>query len=466
MYLQNTMQAEGQDYRMTGVFPGTGIRKERLVRFGYMEAEVCAGGIFGKKGTVLRGHEFHYLDTDCNGTDLLCRKTSTGQEYRAGFCTETMYAGFPHFYFYSCPDAAAEFIRTCQRYRIKKEVQTRWDTMGKPIDGLGKLERILTRVAVAQVRKDPRTRPGALVVFCSDHGVTEEGVTQTSSEVTRIVADNCAAGRSTVNILARRTGTEVFVIDVGMNGPEYPEKELRPGTVVSRRIRNGSGNIAKESAMTKEECRQAMETGREVLCRIKELGYSIVSLGEMGIGNTTPTAVLAGLLLERDAPEVTGYGAGLSREGLDRKIRAVQKAMDRIRAKQDLSEETMLREGGGMELAAMTGLLLEAEAQNVPVVLDGAITLAAALVAVRMDPRVRRILIASHDPHEPAGHQILEKLELSAVIRGDLSLGEGTGAMLLMPMLEAVQDVYESMGSFEEIRVEPYERYYKGETLC
>ncbi len=466
LYLQNTMQAEGQDYRMTGVFPGTGIRKERLVRFGYMEAEVCAGGIFGKKGTVLRGHEFHYLDTDCNGTDLLCRKTSTGQEYRAGFCTETMYAGFPHFYFYSCPDAAAEFIRTCQRYRIKKEVQTRWDTMGKPIDGLGKLERILTRVAVAQVRKDPRTRPGALVVFCSDHGVTEEGVTQTSSEVTRIVADNCAAGRSTVNILARRTGTEVFVIDVGMNGPEYPEKELRPGTVVSRRIRNGTGNIAKESAMTKEECRQAMETGREVLCRIKELGYSIVSLGEMGIGNTTPTAVLAGLLLEMDAPEVTGYGAGLSREGLDRKIRAVQKAMDRIRAKQDLSEETMLREGGGMELAAMTGLLLEAEAQNVPVVLDGAITLAAALVAVRMDPRVRRILIASHDPQEPAGHRILEKLALPAVIRGDLSLGEGTGAMLLMPMLEAVQDVYESMGSFEEIRVEPYERYYKGETLC
>jgi nicotinate-nucleotide--dimethylbenzimidazole phosphoribosyltransferase len=284
--------------------------------------------------------------------------------------------------------------------------------------------------------------------------------------VTRIVADNCAAGRSTVNILARRTGTEVFVIDVGMNGPEYPEKELRPGSVVSRRIRNGSGNIAKESAMTKEECRQAMETGREVLCRIKELGYSIVSLGEMGIGNTTPTAVLAGLLLEMDAPEVTGYGAGLSREGLDRKIRAVQKAMDRIRAKQDLSEETMLREGGGMELAAMTGLLLEAEAQNVPVVLDGAITLAAALVAVRMDPRVRRILIASHDPQEPAGHRILEKLALPAVIRGDLSLGEGTGAMLLMPMLEAVQDVYESMGSFEEIRVKPYERYQKGETLC
>lgn len=176
--------------------------------------------------------------------------------------------------------------------------------------------------------------------------------------------------------------------------------------------------------------------------------------------------MLAGLLLEMDAPEVTGYGAGLSREGLDRKIRAVQKAMDRIRAKQDLSEETMLREGGGMELAAMTGLLLEAEAQNVPVVLDGAITLAAALVAVRMDPRVRRILIASHDPQEPAGHRILEKLALPAVIRGDLSLGEGTGAMLLMPMLEAVQDVYESMGSFEEIRVKPYERYQKGETLC
>ncbi len=466
LYLQKTLQSEGQNYEMTGVFPGTGIRSDHLVRFGYMEAEIRNGGIFGGKGTVLRGHEFHYLDTDCNGADLLCRKTSTGQEYDAGFCTGTVYAGFPHFYFYGCPEATAEFIRTCQCYRIRREVQARWDTMGKPIDGLGKLEQILIRVAEAQMRKDPVTRPGALVIFCADHGVTAEGVAQTSPDVTRIVAENCAAGRSTVNILARRSGTDVYTVDVGMAGPEYPEKELCTGAVVSRRIRNGSGNIAKEAAMSEAECRNAMETGKSVLRRMKEQGYAIVSIGEMGIGNTTPTAVLAGLLLKLDAPEVTGRGAGLSNEGMDRKIRAVQKAMDRIRVMDDSTPERMLREGGGMEIAAMTGLLLEAERQNMPVVLDGAITLAAALLAVRMDPRSRRILIASHDPQEPAGNRILEELDFPVAIRGELSLGEGTGAMLLMPMLEAVQEVYESMGSFEEIHVTPYKRYHKGETTC
>ena len=113
--------------------------------------------------------------------------------------------------------------------------------MGKPIDGLGKLEKILTQVAVAQIRKDPVTRPGALVVFCADHGVTAEGVTQTTSDVTRIVAENCAAGRSTVNILARRSGTDVYTVDIGMVGPEYKEKELCTDAVISRRVRNGSG---------------------------------------------------------------------------------------------------------------------------------------------------------------------------------------------------------------------------------
>ena len=203
-----------------------------------------------------------------------------------------------------------------------------------------------------------------------------------------------------------------------------------------------------------------------MLRQMKELGYSIVSMGEMGIGNTTPTAVLAGLLMKLDETEVTGRGAGMSIDGLDRKIRTVQKAMDRIRAMGDISPETVLREGGGLEIAAMTGLLLEAEKQNMPVVLDGAITLVAALVAVRMDPRSRRILIASHDPQEPSGHRTLEELDLPAAIRGDLSLGEGTGAMLLIPMLEAVQEVYESMGSFEEIHVMPYKRYHTGESSC
>lgn len=459
LYLQRSLRMEDTEYAMTGVFPGNGEKKERLVRFGYMEAELKRGGLLGPKGAALRGHEFHYLDTDCNGTDLCCRKVSSGLAYEAGFCTETMYGGFPHFYFYGCPDSAAEYIRACRRYQVAKTVQKRWDTMGKPIDGLGKMEQILKRISAAQIRTMPELDPGALVVFCADHGVTAEQVTQTSSSVTRIVAENCASGHSTVNILARNAQMDVYTVDVGMLGPEYPETSLRTDAVISRRVRSGSGNIAEESAMTEEECGKAMEAGRTLLAELKESGYRIVSMGEMGIGNTTPSAVLAGLLLDRRAEEITGRGAGLPREGLDRKVRVVQKTMDRIRKLDDQTPERLLQEGGGLEIAAMTGLLLEAQEQDIPVVLDGAITMAAAALAVRIDARVRHILIASHDPREPAGHALLEDLQLPSVISGELSLGEGTGAMLLIPMLRGVRDVYEEMGSFQQIHVTPYERY-------
>lgn len=463
LYLQKIIRKEDNEYPVTGVFPGTGEKKDRLVRFGYMEAETGNASVFGPKGTTLRGHEFHYMDTDCNGEDLLCRKPSSGKEYRTGFCRENLYAGFPHFYYYSCPDAAASFIKACRRYRAGRLARQRWDSMAKPLDGLGLMEEQLIRLARAGRNEKPVLRPCSLVVFCADHGVTEEGVTQTGSEVTRIVAENCAAGRSTVGILAARAGADVYTVDVGMMGPEYPQKELDPGAVISRRIRNGTGNIARGPAMTGEECRRAIQTGREIVRELCFRGTRLLALGEMGIGNTTPTAAVTALFTGKEAEETTGTGAGLSQDGLRRKTEVVDLALRRIRSYGQPDPMKILSEAGGLEIAAMTGALLEASDRDLPVLLDGAVTLAAALAAVRMDPRCADVFIATHIPREPAGQAALRELDLPAVIRGEMALGEGTGGMLLLPMLDSVLEVYERMDTFDQIRVVPYQRYPSGE---
>ena len=459
LYLQSVLRAEGQDHPMLGIFPGTGEKKEKLVRFGYLEAETKKASVYGPAGTALKGHEFHYFDTDHNGSDLVCRKPGSGREYEAGILSASMAVGFPHFYFYTNPSAIAEFLDTCRREASGDRVRKHWDAMGKPIDGLGKLEETIVKLGRTQMTDRPKTAPRALLVLCADHGVTAEGVTQTGPEVTKIVAENIAAGRSTVSVLAKKADCDVFTVDVGMLQKTGGSHTIDTGCVIDRKIRAGSGDILTEPAMTKEELERALETGGELADDLYEKGYGLLSLGEMGIGNTTPTAVLIGLLSGKDAAEVTGRGAGLSEEAFQHKVRVVRETMDRIRALPEAGPETFLREGGGLEIAAMTGAILKAREKHLPVIMDGAITMAAALCACSMEPACREILLASHMPQEPAGKTALEMLDLPACIQADLSLGEGTGAMLFLPMLDAALEVYENMGSFEDIRVAPYERY-------
>lgn len=461
LYLQEELEGtDGKLYSMTGVLSGCGIRKEKLVRFGYMEAESLGAGLAGGKGTVLRGHEFHYWDCTLPGEDFLAAKPTRKISYTCMVHTPSMLAGFPHFYYPGNPDAAWHFLEQCLRYRCGRLAKTRWDSIAKPIDSLGLLEDHI--VKISRIRRSAALHgleKKGLLIYCADHGVVEEGVTQTGQEVTRIVSENFAKGCSTVNYLAEKAGADVYVTDVGMRTPHYPEKGLVTGAVIDRKVAMGTANLADAPAMTVEQCRRALDTGRQQVRELAGRGYGILAAGEMGIGNTTPASALASVFLDLDPESVTGRGAGLSEEGLKRKREVVRRAAERVRQKGLQEPLEILAEVGGLEIAAMAGACLGAMDSGIPLVIDGAICAVAALAAARMDCRVTEYLLASHVSQEPVGGLALDALGLEAILHGRMCLGEGTGAVMLFPLLDMAEAVYRGMGSFEEYEIAAYERY-------
>jgi len=470
LYLQKELEgAEGNTGKMTGVLSGRGFRTKKLCRFGYIELESEKEGVFGESGQKIKGHEFHYWDCTENGEAFLARKPVTKKEYSCMVYTESMAAGFPHLYYYSNPSMLFEFLLSCQRAQAGRMAKEHWDSIAKPLDSLGLLEDSivrLCRITGDSSKIDIKKR--ALVILCSDHKVVEEGVTQTGKEVTKVVSENFAKGCSSVNYMARSAKVDVYTIDAGMDTLPYTEKQLVQNAVIDRKIKRGSGNIAKESALTRNECRQALESGKEIVRELKEKGYRILATGEMGIGNTTPTSVLAAVFLEKEAEEVTGKGAGLSKEGLQRKKSVVKAAIDRI-IKKGLAEKKkdcaleILAEAGGCEIAMMAGVFLGGAKYHLPVVIDGAISAVAALTAMYLDQRVKEIVFASHEPEERAGKMALKALGVKPLVHGRLCLGEGTGAMTLFPLLDMATEVYQNMGTFASYEIEPYIRYQKEE---
>ncbi len=343
---------------------------------------------------------------------------------------------------------------------ISKQAKAHWDAIAKPIDSLGLLEESVVKLCeIYGSANPPYISKRALVIFCGDHGVVEEQVTQTGQEVTRIVAENFAQNLSTVNIMADVAGVDVFTIDVGMNTPDYPDSELKQGVVVNRKIARGTKNLAKEPAMTIEECKKAIEVGKLLVKELKQMGYRIIATGEMGIGNTTPTSALAAQLLDVDVALVTGKGAGLSQTGIERKCDVIRKALQRVKEKGITQPLFVLAELGGFEIAAMTGVYLGGMEEHIPIVMDGVISVVAGLTAYHMNKEVADYLFASHVSLEPAGKLALETMGMEAMIHGRMCLGEGTGAMTLFPILDMAVSVYANMGSFTDYAIDPYQRY-------
>jgi len=254
----------------------------------------------------------------------------------------------------------------------------------------------------------------------------------------------------------------VYTVDMGMNTPVYKEKNLVLEAVIDRKVAAGCGNIAREPAMSMEQCIQAVNVGKELARELKEKGCRMLATGEMGIGNTTPTSVLGALFLGLSAQEVTGRGAGLSDEGFERKKEVVQMAIDRVKSlssqERELPAMELLAQAGSYEIAGMVGLFLGAAAYGIPIVADGVISVIAALAADRIDKRVRDFLFASHLSSERVAGEALKELHAEAVIHGRMHLGEGTGAMTLFPLLDMAVSVYQNMGSFEEYQIGAYER--------
>ncbi len=324
----------------------------------------------------------------------------------------------------------------------------RWDSIAKPLHSLGWLEDATERIAAAQHSPEVRTEKKILVPMCADNGVVAEGVTQTGQEVTAIVAENFLDEKSCAAIMCRLAGADIHPVDIGMV-TDIPR-------VDRRKIAYGTKNFAKEPAMTEEEAVRGVLVGAALAGELKEEGYDLIAAGEMGIGNTTTSSAVASALLHLPAEEVTGRGAGLSTEGLQRKIRIIQEAIDRW----NLYEQdplTVLQSVGGLDLAGIAGLFLGGACCHMPVLIDGFISSAAALVAVRLCPAAKDYMLATHISKEAASRRILEELQLMPALDAGMCLGEGSGAVAAFPLIDMGAEIYHRMSTFEEIHVEAYQ---------
>lgn len=347
--------------------------------------------------------------------------------------------------------------------------KARWNCIAKPLHSLGRLEEAVTQIAGIQQTAEIDISEKAVVVLCADHGVVREGVTQTGSEVTRIVAEQIAAGHSCVSLMARRAGAQVYTIDLGMDCDAFPQKELLAGAITDRKVRRGTGNIAIERAMTQQECMQAICAGIGIAQDLSNRGVKVIGLGEMGIGNTTPSSVIASICYDLLPEVAAGKGAGLSEEGLERKVEVVAQARQRYwdEAAAAAGDEyfstrvavELLSQVGGAEIAGMVGVCIGASACGITIVLDGFISDIAAAIAVLMQSRCREYMIASHLSSEPAATLVLNMLKMNALIDADMHPGEGCGAAAAMPLLDMAADIYREMSTFDQIGIKAYEDF-------
>ena len=332
---------------------------------------------------------------------------------------------------------------------VREAAWAHWDAIAKPLRALGLLEEDVVRMAGIQNTTNVRLGKKAVVVMCADNGVVEEGVTQTGQEVTAIVAENMTRHDTTVCQMAAVAHADVIPVDVGI----YRPVEV-PG-MVQRCVRRGTRNMTREPAMTREETLQAIQVGIDMVCELKEQGYGLIATGEMGIGNTTTSSAVVSVLLHKDPAEVTGRGAGLSSEGLNRKIHAIETAIAKHQPDPDDALD-VLSKVGGLDIAGLVGVYLGCAANRIPVLVDGFISAAAALTAKCLCPAAADYFMASHVSKEPAGQMMLDALGLRPFLHADMCVGEGTGAVAVMPLLEMGLAVYHGMVSFEDTNIETY----------
>ncbi len=334
--------------------------------------------------------------------------------------------------------------------QIEAAIKDNWDRVSKPINGFGVFERLYARIGAVQGTTKPDLDNIRLLVCCGDHGVVEEGVSQTDQSVTRTCAMNIGRELTTAGVMAKSLNIEVWSVDVGIN-----YEGAVPDTIY-KRVKNGTNNFLKEAAMSKEEFQSAVQVGMDLVKESKEQGIKLLLVGEMGIGNTTSAAAMTGYLLGMEAESVTGRGAGLDDTGLGKKRSVVKKALSMY---QELSASEVMTRFGGLELAAMTGIVIGGALYHVPVVLDGMLSMISALVADRILPGARQILIPSHKSLEPATIALSHALELEPVIDGAMALGEGTGAIMMASLLKMADVAYNEALKFGDSGVEQYKRF-------
>lgn len=343
-------------------------------------------------------------------------------------------------------EALVEGIQPLDQVAMQK-ARARQDILTKPQGSLGRLEELSVQLAGIARKSGPAIKDKVIITMAGDHGVVAEGVSAYPQEVTPQMVLNFLTGGAAINVLARHINARVVVVDIGVASDIPASKAL-----VVKKIAYGTANIARGPAMTRDQATESILSGAEIVEAEIVRGLDIVGTGDMGIGNTTPSAAVACALMKRPAKEIAGRGTGVDDAGLKRKIDAIERALD-VNQPNLNDGLDVLAKVGGFEIGGLAGVILGAAARCRPVMVDGFISTAAAMIAVSIAPRCRDYLISAHRSKERGHGQMLEWLGLKPLFDLDLRLGEGTGAALGISMAEAACRILAEMATFGEAGV-------------
>ena len=332
-------------------------------------------------------------------------------------------------------------------FSLGKKTQTRLDNLTKPRGSLGRLEELAREVVEITRDKNPSLKNKVIFIMAGDHGVVAEGVSAFPQEVTPQMVYNFLRGGAGINVLAKHIGAKVVVVDMGVSADLEPQPKL-----IIKKINYGTKNMTKGPAMTEQEAVRSIEAGIEVFEDEFKKGVDIVGIGDMGIGNTTPSSAITAVVTGKTVEEVTGRGTGIDDKALAHKAGVINKAIE-INKPNPKDALDVLAKVGGFEIGGLTGVILGAAAKKTPVVIDGFISGAAALIAYCLEPKVKDYLIAAHCSVEKGHKAILDFIGLEPILDLNLRLGEGTGACLGINIVEAGTKILTEMATFKDAGV-------------
>jgi nicotinate-nucleotide--dimethylbenzimidazole phosphoribosyltransferase len=330
-----------------------------------------------------------------------------------------------------------------------KKAQQHLDTLTKPQGSLGRLEEFAGRLVAITENTMPELGKKVVFTFAGDHGVAEEGVSAFPKEVTPQMVLNFLNGGAGINVLARHAGAEVVVVDMGVDFDFTDATAHHAVPLQIQKVMRGTKNMRKGPAMTREEAEKCIAVGIGLATEYAKRGYRFFGTGDMGIANTTPSAAIASLLTGKTVSEVTGKGTGIGDDALKNKIKVIEDAIA-LNNPDPKDPVDVLAKVGGTEIGGIAGLIIGAAANRVPVVIDGFISTAGALIAFCLEPKTKDYMFAAHKSVEVGHTAMLEKIGLRPVLDLDLRLGEGTGAALAMLMIEAGLKIYKEMATFSD----------------
>lgn len=334
---------------------------------------------------------------------------------------------------------------------LMEKTQKRLDFLTKPQGSLGKLEELAKLIVGITGKGNPDLKNKVIFTFAGDHGVTEEGVSAYPKEVTAQMVYNFLNGGAGINVLARHAGARVVIADLGV-AEEIQKSKIKNQNFRNKKINFGTKNMVKGPAMTRNEAIKAIETGIEIFEEEMLMGIDIAGTGEMGIGNTTPSSAITAIFTKKSIEEVTGRGTGIDDKGWNNKVRVIKEALE-INKPNPSDAIDVLSKVGGFEIGGLVGVILAAASNKIPVVIDGFISGAAALIAFYIEPKVKDYMIASHCSVEKGHRFILEHIGLNPILDFNLRLGEGTGAALGINIADAAVKILTQMATFDSAHV-------------